>query len=84
MKRLYYLDNLRIFLSILVVLHHVSIAYGAMGSWCYVTGDTMKGAVQVFLSALFGIEAIFSMSLFFSFRLILHLNRLKKRDRNYF
>ncbi len=65
MKRLYYLDNLRIFLSILVVLHHVGIAYGTMGSWCYITGDTMKGTVQIFLSALFGIEAIFSMSLFF-------------------
>lgn len=65
MKRLYYLDNLRIFLSILVVLHHVGIAYSSMGSWCYVTGETMKVPVQVFLSAIFGIESIFSMSLFF-------------------
>jgi surface polysaccharide O-acyltransferase-like enzyme len=49
----------------MVVLHHVGIAYGTMGSWCFVTSDTMKGPIQVFLSALFGIEAIFSMSLFF-------------------
>jgi glucans biosynthesis protein C len=65
MKRLYYLDNLRIFLSILVVLHHVGIAYGTMGSWCYITNDLMQGPAQVLLSALFGIESIFSMNLFF-------------------
>lgn len=65
MKRLHYLDNLRILLSILVVLHHVGIGYGTMGGWCYISKDTMQGFLPMVLSALFGIEANFSMSLFF-------------------
>jgi len=32
-SRLYHLDNLRIFLTILVILHHASIAYGGSGDW---------------------------------------------------
>lgn len=33
--RLFYIDNLRIFLISLVVLHHLAITYGAPGSWYY-------------------------------------------------
>ncbi len=32
-SRLAYLDNLRIFLTILVIFHHASIAFGGGGSW---------------------------------------------------
>jgi len=32
-NRLYFIDNLRIFLISLVVLHHLSITYGAPGDW---------------------------------------------------
>lgn len=79
MKRLYYLDNLRIFLSILVVLHHVSIGYGAMGGWCYVTNETIQGTMQQSLSALFGIEAFFSMDLFFFISAYLTTHSLDKK-----
>lgn len=34
-QRLFYIDNLRIFLISLVVLHHLSITYGAPGGWYY-------------------------------------------------
>ena len=30
---LFYLDNLRIYLTVLVILHHASIAYGGAGDW---------------------------------------------------
>ncbi len=33
--RLFYIDNLRIFLISLVVLHHLAITYGAPGGWYY-------------------------------------------------
>jgi peptidoglycan/LPS O-acetylase OafA/YrhL len=33
--RIYYIDNLRILLIALVVLHHLSITYGAPGGWFY-------------------------------------------------
>ena len=32
-KRTYYLDNLRIYLTILVILHHAALAYGGTGGW---------------------------------------------------
>ena len=31
--RLFYLDNLRIYLTILVILHHAALAYGGSGGW---------------------------------------------------
>ena len=79
MKRLYYLDNLMIFLSTLVVLHHVSIGYGTMGGWSYVTSEKLTGTIQVFLSALTGIEASFSMSLFFFISAFLTIPSLEKK-----
>jgi len=32
-KRFFYLDNLRIYLTILVILHHAALAYGGIGGW---------------------------------------------------
>ena len=32
-SRLTYLDNLRIYLTILVILHHAALAYGGNGNW---------------------------------------------------
>jgi surface polysaccharide O-acyltransferase-like enzyme len=31
--RLFYLDNLRIYLTVLVILHHAALAYGGSGNW---------------------------------------------------
>ena len=84
MKRLHYLDNLMIFLSILVILHHVDIGYGTMGGWCYVTPEKLTGPVQVILSALSGIEASFSMSLFFFISAYLTIPSLEKKGPNKF
>ncbi len=79
MRRLHYLDNLMIFLSVLVVLHHVGVGYGTMGGWCYVTDETLTGTMQIFFSALFGLEASFSMSLFFFFSAYLTIPSLEKK-----
>jgi surface polysaccharide O-acyltransferase-like enzyme len=61
-NRLYYLDNLKVFLIILVIMHHVGQAYGATGgSWFYsYPGDRVKP-----LGLLFGFNASFFMGLFF-------------------
>ena len=32
-QRMFYVDNLRIYLTVLVVLHHVAVAYGGSGGW---------------------------------------------------
>ena len=68
-----------IFLSVLVVLHHVSIGYGTMGGWCYVTSEKLTGTIQIFVSALTGLEASFSMSLFFFISAFLTIPSLEKK-----
>ena len=34
--RLFYLDNLRVYLTILVILHHTAMAYSGAGDWAIV------------------------------------------------
>lgn len=65
MKREYFIDNLRIWLTALVIVHHTAIAYGASGGWCYVTKDIITGWGQLLLSAFLTINQAFFMSLFF-------------------
>jgi len=36
--RLLYIDNMRTFLTVLVLLHHILIVYAGTGSWIYVEG----------------------------------------------
>ena len=37
--RLLFVDNLRVYLTILVVLHHLMITYAGTGSWYYIEGQ---------------------------------------------
>ena len=61
-KRLYYLDNLKVFLIFLVIIHHVGQAYGSTGgAWPYsYPGDRVQS-----LGLLFMFNASFFMGLFF-------------------
>lgn len=63
-SRLLFIDNLRVFLIILVVMHHLAITYGAAGSWYYQdpTKDTLTAAVLTILTAT---NQAFFMGLFF-------------------
>jgi len=36
--RLLFVDNIRVFLTILVILHHLMITYAGTGSWIYLEG----------------------------------------------
>jgi surface polysaccharide O-acyltransferase-like enzyme len=65
MKREFYIDNLRILLTVLVIIHHTAIAYGASGGWCYVTPNTIQGAGMIGLSSMLAVDQAFFMSLFF-------------------
>jgi glucan biosynthesis protein C len=60
-QRLYYLDNLRIVLTILVIAHHVGQAYGPTGGWWPVQ-EAARAAV---LGPFFTVNRSFFMSLFF-------------------
>ncbi len=63
-KRLFYIDNLRIFLISLVVLHHFSLTYGAPGNWYY--NETEAASPAVLLLTLFvATNQAFFMGMFF-------------------
>lgn len=65
MRREYYIDNIRIALTALVIMHHSAIAYGASGGWCYISADTITGWTQLMFSAFLSVNQAFFMSLFF-------------------
>ena len=60
-KRLYYLDNLRVAVIILVIAHHVGQAYGPTGGWWPIQEE----ARAAILGPFFTVNRSFFMSLFF-------------------
>ncbi|MFN8495370.1 MAG: acyltransferase family protein [Caldilineaceae bacterium] len=62
--RMAYLDNLRIYLTILVILHHAAIAYGGAGDWP--VKDPAVDKVSPMLLAIFNaVNQAYFMSAFF-------------------
>ncbi|MFW9899821.1 MAG: acyltransferase family protein [Candidatus Thorarchaeota archaeon] len=62
--RIVYLDKLRIFLTILVILHHAAIAYGGSGGW--VIREMASDPISPIIFTLFNaINQSFFMSAFF-------------------
>ncbi|WP_409292945.1 acyltransferase family protein [Peribacillus sp. SCS-37] len=59
-KRLYFLDNLKVMLTLLVVVHHVGQPYGGSNGFSYFISEG-----QTDLGRFFSINAGFFMSLFF-------------------
>ena len=64
-ERVDYIDNLRIFLIILVVFHHQAIGFGAPGGWYYVLPAPPQSLSIMVLSLFVIINQAFFMSLFF-------------------
>src|ERR1700683_2603091 len=64
MSKIFYLDNLKVGLIALVVLHHAAITYGAEGAWYYTQKTTYIGAVIPML-LLVTINQSFFMGFFF-------------------
>lgn len=62
-NRIYFLDNLKVFLTLLVIIHHVGQAYGPTGGfWQY--KSSLNENIP-WLGAFFGVNAGFFMGLFF-------------------
>jgi glucan biosynthesis protein C len=61
--RLLFVDNIRVFLTILVILHHLMITYAGTGSWMYLEGspDLITNALGGWYCA---IDQAFFMGLF--------------------
>lgn len=62
--RLYYLDNLKALLAVLVVLHHSGQPYGPGGSW-WVPAEQIDFVSMAVLGIFFSVNAAFFMGLFF-------------------
>lgn len=62
--RFKYIDNLKVFLTLLVIFHHVAITYGAGGSWYYLEHGRNE-TINVILSVFTTFNQTFFMSFFF-------------------
>jgi surface polysaccharide O-acyltransferase-like enzyme len=63
-KKIYYLDNLKVLLTVLVVLHHTFITYGASGGWYYKQPTDKIGAL-IPMTMFVAINQSFFMGFFF-------------------
>lgn len=62
-ERNFFIDNIKIVLTILVILHHLGITYGAQGTWYYVEGgDFITGLI---LTIMVVVNQTFFMGFFF-------------------
>lgn len=76
-SRLFYIDNLRIFLISLVVLHHFIISYGAPGGWFY-NGSQAEFPLLIPMAMFVATNQAFFMGMFFfisAFFILPSLNR---------
>ncbi|TES91727.1 MAG: acyltransferase [Anaerolineales bacterium] len=63
--RLFYIDNLRILLTILVILHHLAIGYGASGNNPYVEAGEISTVSTILMTLFVAINQSFFMGFFF-------------------
>jgi surface polysaccharide O-acyltransferase-like enzyme len=63
-KKIFYIDNLKVGLITLVILHHVLNTYGAEGGWYYTQKTTITGAATAMV-VLITINQSFFMGFFF-------------------
>ena len=63
MNRLYYLDNLKVCLTILVIMHHAGQAYGEGGAWAYTPSNPDEFIPWIW--HFFSTNAAFFMGLYF-------------------
>jgi hypothetical protein len=61
-----YVDNLRILLSVLVIVFHLAITYGAEGDWAYQEEEELGIAAAVGMTLLVAVCQAFFMGLFFA------------------
>lgn len=64
-SHIYYIDLLRVFLTILVFYHHAAISFGASGGWFYYAKEGFSDSLRGIFSINMAIDQSYFMSLFF-------------------
>lgn len=77
-NRLLYIDNLRIFLICLVILHHLAITYGAPGGWYYNEGQAGP-ITSIFLTLFVASNQSYFMGLLFLISAFFTANSFKRK-----
>ena len=78
-NRIYFIDNIKIALIMLVVAHHAGQAYGPGGWWYFLDDESIN-----WLGRFFSVNAAFFMSMFFFYQPIFSLNQSCEKGRNGF
>lgn len=63
-KKIVYIDHLKVILTVLVILHHTFITYGAPGGWYYTQKTTQQGAL-IPMTLFVAVNQSFFMGFFF-------------------
>lgn len=63
-NKIHYIDNLKILLTVLVILHHTFITFGAPGGWYYTQKTTQMGAL-IPMTLFVAVNQAFFMGFFF-------------------
>jgi len=64
-SRLLYIDNIRILLTILVILHHLAVGYGSFGIWYYNEPGPLSEFGAVAMLTFLAVNQAFFMGFFF-------------------
>ncbi len=66
-KRIFYMDNIRIYLTVLVILHHVAVGYGGSGGWAIYENhfNPVDGVTQLVFTLFNAFNQSYFMSFFF-------------------
>jgi len=78
--RLFYLDNLRVYLTILVILHHAAMAYSGTGEWSIVD-PAIDDISPIFLTFFTTLNQSYFMSAFFLLAGYFTPHSLKKKGK---
>lgn len=84
LKKIFYLDNLKVFLTILVVLHHIAITYGADGGWFYKEVEKTVMPDSLILTTFAALNQTYFMGLFFFISGLFLIRSLERKSTTQF
>lgn len=79
MKRLYYLDNLKLSLTLLVILHHIAIVFGGNGAFAITSHTTGTPFFNTLMTLFLSINQSYFMGLFFALSAYFSYHSLKTK-----